>query len=112
MSQTNGRSGLRAGAAASLLLALLASSPVAVADSTEPSSPDAPSMEQSAEQPKAAPPVSVPEALKSTALLVTGLPATPALMLQSTAYILNGIAATPAQILQGAASALSAAGVK
>ncbi len=110
---------LTAGAAAGLFLAVLAPDPVAAADSTAPPNSDQPIAEQSAEQPSPQPAeqptpaqrLSLPETLKTTASYMSGIPATPALLLQGTASLMTGLAATPAQILQGTASALVAAGI-
>ena len=113
MSRTKESIALTAGVAASLWLTALAGSPMAAADPTTPSGRDTNGVQLPAEQPKApAAPVSLPETLKTTATIMTGIPATPALLLQGIAPLLTGIAATPAQILMGSASALSAAGVK
>lgn len=110
MSQTKNFIVFTAGAAASVFLALLVSSPIASADSTSP-----PSSGTSSSEKPAAPqqkPVSVPESLKTTAMYMKAIPATPALVLQSTSAFVTGAAATPAEILVASAQALGAFGVK
>lgn len=109
MSKTKNFIGFAAGAAASVFLALLASSPIAAADSTAPPAPGAPAAEKPAPQPK---PASVPESLKTTAMYMKAIPATPALVLQSTSAFVTGAAATPAEILVASAQALGALGMK
>jgi hypothetical protein len=108
MSQTKNFIVFTAGAAASVFLALLASSPIAAADPAPPG-PGTPNAERAAAQQK---PVSVPESLKTTAMYMKAIPATPALVLQSTSSFVTGAAATPAEILVASAQALGAFGVK
>jgi hypothetical protein len=109
MSQTKNFLAFTAGAAASLFLALLASSPIAAADSTAPPGPGAPQTERPAAQQK---PPSLPETLKTTAMYMKAVPATPALVLQSSSSFVTSAAATPAEILTASAAALGAFGVK
>jgi hypothetical protein len=96
-----------AGAAASVFLALFASSPIAAADSTAPPGPAGPGTP--AEQSKSA---SVPESLKTTAMYMKAIPATPALVLQSSSAFVTSAVATPAEILTASAAALGAFGVR
>jgi hypothetical protein len=102
MSLTKSFIAYTAGAAASLFLAMLASSPIAAADPAAPPNP-------AASQQK---PASVPETLKTTAMYMKAVPATPALVLQSTSAFVTGAAATPAEILVASAQALGAFGIK
>lgn len=124
MLQTRNFIAITAGAAASAFLALLASSPTAAADPTEPPGQGKPNTERraeqanpapaamAAEQPKSAHAASVPESLKTTAMYMKAIPATPALVLQSTSAFVTGTMATPAEILVASAQALGAFGIK
>ena len=101
-----------AGAGASAFLALFASSAIAAADSTAPPGPGTPAGQPKAEGAPEYKPASVPESLKTTAMYMKAIPATPALILQSSSAFVTSAVATPAEILTSSAAALGAFGMK